>query len=143
MALKLFHTSISPPSRAVLLTIRNLGLEVEVKKLNLLAGDHLTPEFLQLNPEHKVPVLVDDDFVLTESRAIMAYLVNSRKPGSDWYPTDPRKRAVIDQRLYYDATVVFERNGEVIVSEFCSPTNQILKSHFRFRRDQFTLRAYP
>lgn len=108
--------SISPPSRAVLLTIRNLNLNVEVKNVNLLAGEHLTTEFLKLSPVHQVPVLVDDDFVLCESRAIMTYLVNSKMPESDLYPKEPRRRALIDQRLYYDATVVFERNGSVIVS---------------------------
>lgn len=117
MPLKLYHMTISPPARAALLTIRNLNLEVEVKNVNLLAGEHLSPEFLKLNQLHQVPVLVEDDgFVLTESRAIMTYLVNSRRPGSALYPQDSRKRAVIDQRLYYDATVVFERNGDAIVS---------------------------
>lgn len=109
--------TISPPSRAALLTIRNLNLDVEVKNVNLLAGEHLSPEFLKLNPVHQVPVLVEDDgFVLTQSRAIMIYLVNSRRLGSALYPQESRKRAVIDQRLYYDATVVFERNGDAIVS---------------------------
>lgn len=84
--------------------------------MSLLTGEHLTPKFLKLNPVHQVPVLVDEDFVLTESRSIMSYLVNSRKPGSDLYPRNPRKRAVIDQRMYFDATNVFERNGAAIVS---------------------------
>lgn len=116
MALKLFYMSISPPSRAVLLTARNLGLDVDVKHVNLLAGEHLTAEFLKMSPVHQVPVLVDNDFVLCESRAIMTYLVNSKRPGSELYPTDPKQRAQIDRLLYYDATIVFERNGSVIVS---------------------------
>lgn len=108
--------AISPPSRAALLAIRNLGLEVEIKNVNLLKGEHLTPEFLKLNALHRVPVLVDGDFILSESRAIMTYLANSRKPGSNLYPADAKTRALIDQRLYYDATVVFEANGDAIVS---------------------------
>jgi glutathione S-transferase len=115
MALKLFYTSISPPARAVLLTIRNLDLQVEINNVNLLSGENLTPEFMKINPIHQVPVLIDDNFVLSESRAIMAYLVNSKRPGSDLYPSDAKSRAVVDQRLYYDATVVFERNGAAIV----------------------------
>lgn len=126
MSLKLFYTPISPPARAVLLTVRCLDLEVEVKTLNLLTGEHHAEDFLRLNPRHQVPVLVDDGFVVIESRAIMGYLVNSKKPGSDWYPNDPKKRAVIDQRLYYDATVVFERNGDVIVGETLPVRNSTL-----------------
>lgn len=65
---------------------------------------------------HQVPVLVDGEFVLTESRAILAYLINKFKPGDDLYPTEPKARAIVDQRLYYDATVVFESNAQIIVS---------------------------
>ena len=112
---------ISPPARAVLLAVRNLGLDVELVNVNLFSGEHLTPEFIKLNPTHQIPVLTDGDFVVSESRAIMAYLANSRKPGSSLYPTDPKKRAIIDQRMYFDATTVFPRNCAIAVSqEFCS-----------------------
>lgn len=98
--------------------IKQLRLNVEVKLVNLSAGEQNTPEFLKLNPFHQVPVLVDDDFVLTESRAILAYLVNKFKPGDALYPADPRARAVVDQKLYYDATVLFESCAQIIVSCF-------------------------
>lgn len=116
MSLKLYYMAISPPCRAVLLTIRYLKLDVELKHVNLLQGEHSTPEFLKLNPARKVPVLVDGNFVLTQSRAIMTYLANLHKPGSYFYPSDPKQRAVIDERLYFDAIEVFERNAVAIVS---------------------------
>jgi glutathione S-transferase len=55
-----------------------------------------------LNPNAKVPVLVDGDFVLWESRAINAYLA-SLKSERGLYPEDPRKRAVVDQWSYWQA----------------------------------------
>lgn len=114
--MKLYYLTASPPARAVLLGIRNLGLNVELIKLDLFKQEHLRPEFIKLNPTHQIPVLVDDDeFVLCESRAILGYLVNRFKPNSEFYPADAQKRALIDQRLYYD-TVVFERNAAAIVS---------------------------
>lgn len=105
--MKLFHTAGSPPSRAVLMTFRNLGLEVEIVHINLLEREQLSPDFVKINSLHQVPVLVDGDFVLSESRAIQAYLVNSYKPGGTLYPNDAKGRAVVDQLLYFDATVVF------------------------------------
>jgi glutathione S-transferase len=105
--LTLYFAAGSPPARACLLLLRNLGLDVKVKAVDLAGGEQKTDEFTKINPVGLVPVLVDGDFVLSESRAILAYLVNSRKPGSSLYPSDPKKRALVDQRLYYDATTLF------------------------------------
>ena len=55
-----------------------------------------------MNPNAKVPVLVDDGFVLWESRAINGYL-SSLKPERGLYPEDPRKRATVDQWSYWQA----------------------------------------
>lgn len=111
----LYYTAGSPPARAVLFLIRYLDIDVEVKNLNLLQREQYSEEFLKINPAHEVPTLVDGDFVLTESRAILAYLINSRNSGSDLYPSDPKARARVDQRLSYDH-VLFTKNGLLIVS---------------------------
>jgi glutathione S-transferase len=111
----LYFAPGSPPARACLLLARYLELDIEVKNVNLVAGEQHGEEFAKLNPQKKVPVLVDGDFVVSESRAILAYLVNSRKPGSSLYPVDPKQRAVIDQQLYYDATVVFPGLASIVV----------------------------
>lgn len=129
--LSLYFTSGSPPARATLLLARYLKLDIEVKELSLVSGEHRTKEFSKLNPLQKVPVLVDGDFVLGESRAIMTYLVNSRKPGSDLYPKDPKARALIDQRLYYDATVVFAALATLVVSFFFTPTTTSTNLNFQ------------
>lgn len=116
--LQLYYTLGSPPSRAVLHVIRILGLQVEIKNLDLVEKkEQLSPEYLKINPMHQIPALVDGDFVVTESRAIMAYLVNSRKPGHELYPTDPKVRALIDQRLYFDCINFFELAVSILVSK--------------------------
>lgn len=112
----LYSHPASPPSRACLMLMRILEINVDIKFVDLAQKAHLDEEFLKLNPNHQVPVLVDGDFVLSESRAILAYLVNSRKPGSTLYPTNSKARALVDARLYYDACVVFEQNAMAIVS---------------------------
>lgn len=72
--------------------------------MDVRAGENKTEEFLKLNPQGQIPVVVDDDFAMGESRAICCYLVNAKAPESTLYPTDnPTARYIIDQRLYYDA----------------------------------------
>ena len=119
MTLTFYHFKASPPSRLVLMTIRQLGLEnVQTKIVDLFKGEQHNPEYLKLNPLNKVPLLIDDDFNITESRAIAQYLVESQNPESSLYPKDPKTRAMINQRLYYDATIAFPRILTVVVSKF-------------------------
>lgn len=101
----LYHHPVSPPSRAALLAIRNLGIDCEVKVIDIYKGEQFSPDYLKLNPNHQVPVYTEGDFVLAESRAIVTYLASITK--SKLYPEDPKKRAIIDSRLYFDATAVF------------------------------------
>lgn len=88
---------------------------LQIKVINLAAGEHKTDEFTKLNPQQKVPTVDDDGFVMSESRAIMAYLVNEKCPDSTLYPADAKTRFVIDQRLYYDATAFSPRCYAAIV----------------------------
>lgn len=48
-SLKFYHALGSPPSRACLMLIRTLGLDVEVKMVNLAAGEQSTPEYLKVS----------------------------------------------------------------------------------------------
>lgn len=48
MAPKLYYSELSPPSRSVLLTANALGLELDLKVINLATGEHLSPEFLKV-----------------------------------------------------------------------------------------------
>jgi len=99
------------------MTIRNLDIEVELIHVNFSRGENKNDEFLKLNPTGQVPVLIEDDgFILTEPRAIIAYLVASRDKNSSLYPlNDPIKRALIDERLFFDATTVFHSHVQILV----------------------------
>lgn len=101
----------SAPCRGTWLVIKALGIEVDFKELNLAEKEQYTDAFLKINPMHCVPTLVDNDakVVLWESRAISTYLVSSKCSASSLYPADPVKRAIVDQRLYFDATFLHMR----------------------------------
>ncbi len=91
--LTLYHHPLSANSRRVwiLLLEKNLPFELVPLKLD---GDQLQPEFLELNPFHQVPVLVDDGFRVVESLAILDYL-ETKHPTPPMLPILPQAVAVV------------------------------------------------
>jgi glutathione S-transferase len=83
MALTLYYLSGSPYAWRVWLSLEHKGIDYDLKALSFDGGDFDKPEFVALNPRRRVPVIVDDGFVLYESAAIVEYL-------SDKWPGEPR-----------------------------------------------------
>lgn len=104
----------SAPCRIVNMTAECLGVEYDFKLLDLMAGDHMKPEFLAINPMHNIPTMVDGDFVMNESRAIAAYLVNKYGKDDQLYPKDADVRARVDQKLYFDMGVFYKAFGDCV-----------------------------
>ena len=100
--LKILGRATSINVRKVLWTAEELGLACEREEWGLPMRDTRVPEFLKLNPNGLVPVLVEDDFVLWESNAIMRYLAT--RGGSQLLPTEPRQQALMDQWLGWQVT---------------------------------------
>jgi glutathione S-transferase len=100
--MKLYYNPLSPNVRRARLTAAVLGSEIEEKLVDFSKGEHKLPEYLVLNPNGAVPTLVDGDFVLTESRAIMQYLA-SKKPESGLLPRDEALRADVSRWQFWDA----------------------------------------
>jgi glutathione S-transferase len=102
MPIDLYYQPESPPARTVLMVAKHLKIPVNIKLMNVLEGDQFKPEFLELNPQHTVPTIVDDGMSLWESRAIITYLCNQYAPNSPLYPRDVNERALVDRWLQYD-----------------------------------------
>lgn len=77
--------------------------------MNLFTGEHRGDAFMKINPQHTVPTIDDNGFVMWESRAISAYLTDAKAHGSPLYPTEAKARAIVDQRLYFDAGTLWPR----------------------------------
>jgi hypothetical protein len=69
-------------------TLTEAGAAFEVRPLNFHKSQHMMPEYLQLNPKHKVPVLVIDDMPLTENVAIQTWIARNFA-GARLLPADP------------------------------------------------------
>lgn len=69
-----------------------------------------------MNPQHTVPTLDDNGFIIWDSHAILAYLVNKYAKGSSLYPKDCERQAIVDQRLHFDSGVLFPILCNVAVS---------------------------
>ena len=98
----LYNANLSPNALRVRAVAHELGIALEIVEVDLRKGENRSEAFLALNANGKVPVLVDGDFVLWESRAINAYLA-SLKSEQGLYPEDKRKRAIVDQWSYWQA----------------------------------------
>ena len=101
--MKLYSNPRSPNVRRVRLTAAVLGIELEEELVDFGKGEHKRPEHVRLNPNGAVPTLVDGDFVLTESRAIMQYLASLR-PEAGLLPADQRLRADVTRWQFWDAS---------------------------------------
>jgi glutathione S-transferase len=94
-----------PPSGRVLGIVAlksHLGLDCEVKPIDLGRGDQLTPQYLALNPNKKMPTLEDDGFVLWESNAILFYMAAKQREGGLW-PTDLKDQADVLRWLAWES----------------------------------------
>ncbi|MGH8751597.1 MAG: glutathione S-transferase family protein [Burkholderiales bacterium] len=93
--MKFYYGSGSPYAWRVWLALEYKQLPYELNTVSFSAGDTLKPEYLKLNPRHKVPVLVDGDFALYESSAIVEYLEDKypQSGGGALFPSEPKQRA--------------------------------------------------
>ncbi|KAH8247893.1 hypothetical protein KR038_011547 [Drosophila bunnanda] len=94
--------------RTVIMVAKALGLELNKKLVNTMESEQLKPEFVKLNPQHTIPTLVDNGFSIWESRAIAVYLVEKYGKDDSLFPKDPKQRAVVNQRLYFDMGTLYE-----------------------------------
>ena len=101
--MKLYTSPFSSNARKPAMLAHLLPLQVELIVVDLAQGEQRRPPYLGFNPNGKVPTLVDGDFVLWESNAIMQYMAE-QVPGTPLYPQAPRRRADVNRWLFWAAT---------------------------------------
>ena len=92
--MKLYYVEGSPNCQKVMAVINHLEISVDIEYLDISNSDLNTPEYLAVNPNGKVPAIVDGDLALWETNAIMQYLADTA-PSNILFPPDSRVRADI------------------------------------------------
>lgn len=109
------YTAATPNGHKASVTLEELGLAYTVHPLNLMKGEQKAPEFLAINPNGRIPAIVDSeehDFAVFESGAIMLYL--AEKTGK-LLPTDVRGRSNVIQWLMFQMGGVGPMMGQANV----------------------------
>ncbi len=109
------YTWPTPNGRKIHIMLEETGLPYSVHALNTRAGDQFKPAFLQINPNNKIPAIVDRDgpgnhpFALSESGAILIYL--AEKSGK-FLPIDPAAKYITLQWLMFQMSGVGPMFGQ-------------------------------
>jgi len=100
--MRLYTFTITPNNRKVEAFVRHFDLPVDVHHVSFKDRETQSPGYLAINPMGKVPALVDGDFKLWESNAILTYLA-TRFPETRALPTEPQGRADVDRWLHWQS----------------------------------------
>jgi len=87
---------MSTCTRKVLCTLAEKGVAPDMVVVDFTKGEHKLADHMSLQPFGKLPAIVDDGFVLYESRAIVRYL-DEKLPGAKLHGADLKTRALVDQ----------------------------------------------
>lgn len=116
--------------------LQELEIEFEPVTIKLLEGEAQTPEYLRLNPAGKLPTLVDGEFVLTESVAIVVYLAE-KYPHKRLLPTDLQLRAQLNRWMLFTVTELEQPLWRIARHSFLYPEEQRLPADIELARGEF------
>lgn len=126
------------PTRSIRVrwTLQELGVPFEAVTVNMMAGEHRSPEFLKINPAGKLPALVDGDFVLTESIAAALYLAE-KYPDKGLMPKDLRERAQVYRWLLFTTTEIEQPLWRIARHSNIYPPEKRLPADIELARGEF------
>jgi glutathione S-transferase len=141
MTMELYVFPPSPRAFKAMAVANHLGMDWTLRMVDLIKGEQKVPEFVALNPNMRMPVLKDGDYVVWESNAIGQYLA-TKKPESGLLPADERGRLEVTRWQFWDlahwdppcATYIFEHLVKPIVFKSEPDAAAIAKGSELFHR---------
>ena len=109
------YTAATPNGHKASIMLEELGLPYTVHALNLMKGDQRKPDYLKINPNGRIPTIVDrdnGDFSVFESGAILVYLAEKYRR---FMPAEPRGRSTVIQWLMFQMGGIGPMQGQANV----------------------------
>ncbi len=144
-----FYFSGAPNPTKVALFLEEAGLEYEPIAVDTRKGQQFSPEFVAINPNAKVPAIVDGDAKVFDSNAILLYL--AEKTGKFLPPDTPANRGDLLSWLMFVASGVGPYSGQAVHFQHYSPdkieyaiTRYVFEAdrHFGILNDRLAKRKY-
>lgn len=136
-SITLYRNPKSGHCHRVELMLGLLNLPFKTVDLDMASGAHKAPEFLKISPFGLVPAIDDQGYTLTDSNAILVYLVHSYARGSGWIPSDPKAAAEVQRWLTVAADNIYSGPCAARVAKlFDVPLDHaaaVAKSHALFK----------
>lgn len=117
--MKLYYSELSSNAQKTCALAKHLGLDIDHVSVDLTAGQQRSPELLAINPNGKIPVLVDGDRVVWESNAILCHL--AKAAGSDLWPADDDARIDVMRWLIWEQAHFTRHAGTLFFENFVKP----------------------
>jgi GSH-dependent disulfide-bond oxidoreductase len=107
-----FYYNLAPNPTKVALCLEEMGLPYELVPVDTRKGEQHTPAFLAINPNGKVPAIVDGDATVFDSNAILLYL--AEKTGKFLPPNTPAERGQLLSWLMFVASGIGPYSGQSV-----------------------------
>jgi GSH-dependent disulfide-bond oxidoreductase len=118
-----FHFNNAPNPMKVALCLEEMGLDYELLPVDTRKGEQFAPAFMALNPNAKVPVIVDGEAVVFDSNAILLYL--AQKTGRFLGPDTPAGRGGLLSWLMFVASGVGPFSGQAVHFKHFAPEPKV------------------
>ena len=144
-----FYFNGSPNPTKVALFLEEAGLAYEPHPVDTRMGDQFKPEFVKINPNAKVPVIVDGETIVFDSNAILLYL--AEKTGKFLPSAGDKNRAELLSWLMFVATGIGPYSGQAVHFKHFAPEKvpyahnryqYEVKRHYAIVEDHLKDRAY-
>ncbi len=103
--MKLYDHPLSGNCYKSRLLLSHLGIEYEKVRVELFEGEHKSESFTKLNPNQKIPVLVDGEFTIWESNAVVLYIAKKFSPNK-YFSDNPGEFGAIVQWSIFGKTSI-------------------------------------